>query len=89
MSFGPATSMTACMRRREVVVDAEMAPRVLADLDDVLSDRVSAHELIALVERERQRNPSPCLPSSVSTFLPCVSNGMRICEERDGHRPAR
>jgi hypothetical protein len=42
--------------RREVVIDAQMTARVLSDLHDVLSDRVPTYELIALVERERQRN---------------------------------
>ena len=42
--------------RRELVVDAQVAARVLADLDDVLRDRLAAHELVALIERERERD---------------------------------
>ena len=42
--------------RGEVVVDAKVRSRVLADLHDVLRDAVTAHELIALVESERQSN---------------------------------
>jgi hypothetical protein len=41
---------------REIVVDTQMAPRVLSDLHDVLRDRVAAHELVALIESERQCN---------------------------------
>jgi hypothetical protein len=40
--------------RRELVVDAQVTPRVLSDLDDVLRNRVPANELIALVERKRE-----------------------------------
>jgi hypothetical protein len=40
--------------RRLLVVDAEMALRVLAQLDDVVGHRLTPHERIVLVERERQ-----------------------------------
>jgi hypothetical protein len=42
--------------RCELVVDAQMAARIFADLDDVLSDRVAANQLIALVQRKRKRD---------------------------------
>lgn len=53
--------------RREIVIDAQVAARVLTDLHDVLGDRVPTNELIALVERERQRNLR--LAFHRSTFL--------------------
>ena len=40
--------------RGQRVVDAEMALRVLAELDDVVGHGLATHERIVLVERERQ-----------------------------------
>ena len=38
--------------RRELVVDTQMAARILADLDDVLRDRLATNEHVALVQRK-------------------------------------
>jgi hypothetical protein len=42
--------------RRELVVHAQMAARVFADLHDVLRNRVAANELIPLIQREGKRD---------------------------------
>ena len=52
MSSGDADLDDRVHARRELVVDAEMALRVLADLDDVLRHRLATDELIALVEAQ-------------------------------------
>ena len=57
--------------RRELVVDPQVTLRVFADLDDVLRHGLTTNELIAFVETERERQPSPCpgLASLCLVFL--------------------
>src|SRR5262249_29906282 len=55
--------------RGELVVHPEVALRVLADFDDVLRDRLTARELIAFVEPEREGNLRFTLHRFPSSFL--------------------
>ena len=57
--------------RGEIVIHPEVAARILADLDDVLRNRVSPYELIPLVQRERERDFGLALTVHRLPYLRC------------------